>query len=539
MMKYLLIFILLFSANIVSAQDLIIRDNPVKTRSLSGLSLRLKQTGNYAEFSKLPKKLGFVNTPNMHITNAAMRFAVGNMELSESEDLKLNEAVDLLLDYVRNDSVRSMVNYIKDYIKITHERESALKIVKKKLRLDSIDFNTNTLLLKQPDRELHKSDAYSTEDLKKLVSFVERDSVYMWMKEVSRDSVLLSIKNSSNDSINMWVNSGKVDFYRFWIKNSHKDSIGAWIQTVPGKSLKIIVDDDVYQQSIIAEQKATRKFYLKERINDDYWKVGKIYPHQRYRNYWKHNAIANLGFTQGYVGNWAGGGESSISGLLDIDAFANYKKGNISWENKLGYRYGLVKIGDEDGFRKNEDLFELETKLGIKAIKKWYYSAYFSMKTQFFNGFNYPDREKPISSFLAPGYFMFSVGMDYKPSSKLSVLISPLTGKYTVVCDTNKVDQTKYGIAKGDKVKKETGAYIKGTHRWEITSDIKLLNEAGLFTNYEKNPENVDLNWKMTLEMKVNYFITTKIFTHMIYDNDVLNKLQFKEILSVGISYRL
>lgn len=536
---FILIFLTFGVGNLLYSQELIIRENPVKVRHLPKGKEYLEHSQESLGFVLPSNELAYVKTPNIHITNPAMRFAVGNMELSESEDLKLNDAVDVLLDYVRNDSVRNMVNYIKDYIKVTHKREVALKKIKQRLRLDSIDFNTNTLLLKRPVLESYRDKAFNSEDLKKLVSFVEKDSVYMWMREVSRDSVLLSIKNSSNDSINMWVNSGKVDFYRFWIKNSHKDSIGAWIQTVPGKSLKIVVDDDVYQESLLAEKKKPRKVLIQREIDDEYWKIGKIYPHDRYQTYWRHSTLANLGFTQGYVENWSGGGESSISGLLDIDAFANYKRSKITWENKAGYRYGLIKIGDEDGFRKNDDLFEFETKLGVRAIKNWYYSAMFSLKTQFFNGYNYPDKETPISAFLSPGYFIFSAGMDYKPSSKLSLLISPITGKFTMVADTNKVDHTRYGIEKDKKLKQETGAYVKATHKWDISSDIKMLNEAGLFTNYQNNPENVDMNWKMTLEMKVNYFITTKIFTHMIYDSDVLEKLQFKEILSVGISYRL
>ena len=37
--------------------------------------------------------------------------------------------------------------------------------------------------------------------------------------------------------------------------------------------------------------------------------------------------------------------------------------------------------------------------------------------------------------------------------------------------------------------------------------------------------------------MKVNYFVTTKIFTHVLYDKTVSKKLQFKEILNIGVTY--
>jgi hypothetical protein len=69
------------------------------------------------------------------------------------------------------------------------------------------------------------------------------------------------------------------------------------------------------------------------------------------------------------------------------------------------------------------------------------------------------------------------------------------------------------------------------------------------------DPQNVDIDWELTVKMKVTELINTTISTHMIYDHDVdfpvydmvdgeevqvgtTKKLQFKELLSVGVSFR-
>jgi hypothetical protein len=73
----------------------------------------------------------------------------------------------------------------------------------------------------------------------------------------------------------------------------------------------------------------------------------------------------------------------------------------------------------------------------MDSTGKWFLSALFNFRSQFFDGFNYATNHPELSSsFMAPGYFIFSLGFDYKPSSKLSVFLSPITSRYTVV--TNK-----------------------------------------------------------------------------------------------------
>jgi len=46
------------------------------------------------------------------------------------------------------------------------------------------------------------------------------------------------------------------------------------------------------------------------------------------------------------------------------------------------------------------------------------------------------------------------------------------------------------------------------------------------------------VNWKMTLNFKINYFMSASIYTETVYDESFSRKLQFKENLSLGMKFR-
>lgn len=275
---------------------------------------------------------------------------------------------------------------------------------------------------------------------------------------------------------------------------------------------------------------------------------------------WSIGGNGLLHFSQGYQSYWVEGGENSIATLSGLGLFANYKKKLVTWDNLINFKYGQLKTGDND-FRKNEDKLEVNTKFGHVAFKNFYYSFLAELKTQLFKGYEYTSDTTSIvvSNFMTPGYVLVAVGIDYKPTKKLSVLLSPLTSKTTFVLDTVNVDPEKFGLEEEKLTKKEVGAYFKAFHQIDITKNIQLVNKLDLFSNYLLNPERIDVNWEVNLVLKINKYISTNITTHLIYDDDIdipvynddnspkLNEngdqittkhVQFKEVLSVGFSYK-
>jgi hypothetical protein len=258
--------------------------------------------------------------------------------------------------------------------------------------------------------------------------------------------------------------------------------------------------------------------------------------------YWTNGGMFSVNFNQISFTNWAAGGLNSASGVAKAQYFANYKKSNVSWDNILDLGYGLSKV---QGFvvQKNEDVIDLQSKLGIKADNKWFYSGMLDFKSQFAPGYSDKENTKMISNLFSPAYLFMSVGMDYKPSDKFSLLLSPVTGKMTIIADQSL--RKSYGLVDTLKtIRPEFGAYLKASLNTEIVKNIGLLSDIGLFTNYLNHPERVDVDWKVDINMKVNKYISAQFGTHLIYDYDTKDpvdgkaKIQFKELFGVGFSFK-
>jgi hypothetical protein len=259
--------------------------------------------------------------------------------------------------------------------------------------------------------------------------------------------------------------------------------------------------------------------------------------------YWTIGGMFAVNFNQISFINWAAGGLNSVSGVAKAQYFANYKKGITSWDNILDLGYGLSKV---QGLviQKNEDVIDLQSKLGIKAVNKWFYSGLLNFKSQFAPGYSDKENTKRISDLFSPAYLFISAGMDYKPNDKFSLMISPITGKMTIVSD--KELRPNYGFVGADTLNiiyPEFGAYLKTALNQDIMKNVSLLTELGLFTNYLNHPENVDVDWKVGINMKVNKYISAQIGTELIYDADIhaaneKAKVQFKELFGVGFSMK-
>ncbi|PLX22848.1 MAG: hypothetical protein C0597_01700, partial [Marinilabiliales bacterium] len=265
---------------------------------------------------------------------------------------------------------------------------------------------------------------------------------------------------------------------------------------------------------------------------------------------WTFDGSADIKFNQGYISDsWSEGGESSISALSILKYSADYsfgKKRNL--DTDIEYRLGYIQAGNQD-LKKNDDKFEINAKYGKQAINDWYYSGLLNFKTQILKGYEYPNdsTKTNISEFLSPAYLVFSLGMDYKPSNKLTILFSPLTSKFTIVADTLNYDQTRFGVAKNAFVREEIGAYIKAISKIKFRDNIHLENKINFFTNYTSNPQNIDVDWEVDLKVKLTDYILMSVNAHFIHDDDVkfINKdgqeegarAQFKELFGIGFTY--
>jgi hypothetical protein len=263
---------------------------------------------------------------------------------------------------------------------------------------------------------------------------------------------------------------------------------------------------------------------------------------------WKFTGITNLSLSQVSLVNWAQGGFNSlaINGLALLKT--QYTKDKTTWANTLDLGYGIQKNENQD-IGKTDDHLDFLSRYGYKTGKNWYLSGLLNFKTQFTKGYTGTDaNRKLISDFMSPGYLLLAIGMEYKPNDKFYIMLSPIGGKATFVLDDTLSAKGSFGVDPGKKFRAEMGASARIGLIMDVMKNVTLATSLDLFSNLLDKPQNVDVNLKALLNLKVNEFLSANISITMIYDDNVGYtdiegvshgpRVQFKEILGVGLSVK-
>jgi len=264
-------------------------------------------------------------------------------------------------------------------------------------------------------------------------------------------------------------------------------------------------------------------------------------------SYWKVTGQASVNLSQISFSNWVGGGKNSVSGVGLFDLNAIYQKDKLQWNNTLKTGYGLLKE-EEDQVVKTDDKLELNSKLGVQLKEHLLYSSYVNFLTQFANGYKYPNTTDKISTLFAPAYLTLATGLDYQPSENFSLFFTPLSGKFTFVTDDDLSAAGAFGVDPGKKARAEMGATVKSEFKTPVVKNVDLSTTLTLFSNYFNNPQNIDVNWDIALNMKINDFLSANLLTNLVYDHDILipidnegntgRRVQLKQLFGVGFSYK-
>lgn len=280
---------------------------------------------------------------------------------------------------------------------------------------------------------------------------------------------------------------------------------------------------------------------------------------------WKKENIVGFDLNEIAFVNWNAGGNSSISGLFKGTFTRNYEIKNQKWLNELVIRYGISK---QDGveLRKTDDALQFNSTFGYRkdTTSNWYHSAKFNFRTQFTDGYAYPNKDISISRPFSPAYTFLGVGAEYNNKSKnVQLYLSPLTMKNTLVLNQRLANQGAYGVKKaiydpitkelirsGEMSRTELGVLIMTGFKKKVFTNIKLDNRLSLYSDYINNFGNIDVDWQMQWEFVINKYVRANINTHLIYDDDIKAKeevagkqvtvgpkVQLKQMLGIGLTY--
>lgn len=264
-----------------------------------------------------------------------------------------------------------------------------------------------------------------------------------------------------------------------------------------------------------------------------------------------------------------GAGQNRLGFGSAINYFAKYRQDRMSWDNLAGWQFAIQRLGsgligqrtaETVPFQKAIDELRLSSKLGYRTSKtsKYYYTAavsFLSQLTKTYEGPNaYPGYylsditsidstytgDPLLSQLFSPATITISFGMDYKPNESLSIFYSPLGGKLIIVANDDIAARGVHGnTVRGEKVNgrfadfdhidAQLGSLVRANlTQANAAETLAFTSSLTLFSNYLRDPQNIDIDWTNEFTVKILKNIQLAITLNAFYDHDV--KVQITDL---------
>lgn len=258
-------------------------------------------------------------------------------------------------------------------------------------------------------------------------------------------------------------------------------------------------------------------------------------------NGWNLNGTFILNLNQGALSNWVSGGDESVLGINTLFNYAiNFRQGKNTWDNYFDLALGFQNATSFGKFRKIDDRVDVTTKVGHLINHHWYVGVLANFNSQTLSGYEYSEKgDQKVSNFLTPGKIILSPGLDYKTSQRFTLFTSPVTVRWVLKQDPYFFHKSRFGVDSACRSNTELGAFVTAKYRATFTKWATYSGRVDLFSNYKRDPQNVDVLMNNLLTMKFTKIFATSLSVDLVYDDDVKKRLQLKEIVGVGLTVKL
>ena len=298
---------------------------------------------------------------------------------------------------------------------------------------------------------------------------------------------------------------------------------------------------------------------------------------------WNYGGFLNIGGNEGFLHNWAAGGELASISVNSIFSGHLDRLNHLDiWSNNLDLTYGLTYNYSTSFIpRKSDDRIDFTSKYGhrVDTNGNFYFTTLFNFKSQFTKGYDYsvPGWDTSSTSrFFSPAYFTLALGMEYREGSDVSFFLSPVAARLTLV-DKEYTSRSKvgaFGVDYNKTSQVQLGAYFSGRYLFNISKAVIYKTRVDLYSNYlakdtkdsvghvvkKDNPGNVTVLFDNLLSWKISKFFNVTVGALFIYDNSIpysktyvntagatvtkddpgkdLGWLQIKQVFSLGLGYK-
>ncbi len=245
---------------------------------------------------------------------------------------------------------------------------------------------------------------------------------------------------------------------------------------------------------------------------------------------WKMGGGLGLDFTQlGLVNPRVGAGSNRIGfgGLNTL--FAYYKKGKLEWKNDGSLQLSVQRIGSsENPFEKNIDILRLGSLLAYQFGEgKWsgaIATTFESLLLPTYEGniLKGPDSTL-LAKFLSPARISFSPGLAYKANEHFTLFYSPASARLIYVANDAIAQLNVHGNEPGSNTFFNLGSNLNATYNNKFLEEkLLLVTSLDLYSNYLKEPQNVDVLWKTDIGWVLFKNLSLNLSTELFYDHDIL-----------------
>ena len=264
---------------------------------------------------------------------------------------------------------------------------------------------------------------------------------------------------------------------------------------------------------------------------------------------WRSSLVTQLSASQAAFSNWQEGGINALAVSVSGDGQFDRVLGRFLVTQEARAAYGLLKQDTLDA-RKAEDVVRYLLTADMLTGGAWRPTASVGMRSQFAPGYDYsptaedypdlvasivPGERLKVSDFAAPAQFTQSAGMAYVPGNGFEARLG-LGLKETLVS----IERLRpvYGNDPDEALRIQAGVEAGAKLTREIAPNVLLKSRLGAFQAFNQVGNAApDIIWENTLAMKVNEFLNVNLDTATIYDQDISDDLQLKEVLSIGVSF--
>lgn len=264
---------------------------------------------------------------------------------------------------------------------------------------------------------------------------------------------------------------------------------------------------------------------------------------------WRNSVITSLAASQAAYSNWQEGGINALAFNAGLIGSFERVLGDFKQVHDVNFEFGQLKQDTLD-FRKAADLIRYAFALQYQATGVFQPTFALEARSQIARGYDYdptpedyptliivPGEELQVSQFAAPAYLTQVVGVTYDPGSWFTARLG-VAAKETVV----RVESLRpiYGNEPDEAVRAEAGLDFVLEAQREIVENVTWQSRLGAFQAVNQLGDTApDTIWENNIAMKVNDFLNVNLGFVTLFDNDVSEDLQLKELLSLGVSFSL